>query len=113
MGILSIFSNKHSETLTYFIPAPPQRQTGYREKELDTLTSIVSENGLSFELTQTVPHTNGFWAIIVVTGTQKQFDKLYQNERFQELDVNQDHAPEVELIHDNDEEFQNLDIYKI
>ena len=113
MGILSIFRTKQTETLTYFIPAPPPRQTGYREKELDVLISTIAETGLKFKIDQTIAHKNGFWAIILISGTKQQFELLYSDPRFQEHNVNQEHSPEVELIQDHDDEFQNLDNYKI
>ncbi|OFZ22187.1 MAG: hypothetical protein A2202_03760 [Bdellovibrionales bacterium RIFOXYA1_FULL_36_14] len=55
------------QTFTYFIPAPPERKSGYREKQFD---KIVFEllNNKGYELismhTQNCHHQSGMWVIL-------------------------------------------------
>ena len=56
-----------TQTFTYFIPAPPPRKTGYREREFDTLFSLIASlGGVNFHLTtQSVSGAGqGMWVIV-------------------------------------------------
>lgn len=62
-------------TYTYFIPAPPIRQSGYREKQFDQLMENFLANG--FDVldikTQSISHTNsaGMWVICLLRPKNK------------------------------------------
>ena len=63
------------QTFTYFIPPPPPRKTGYRERAFDHLFSqIASEGGKNFKLTaQSINgHTQGMWILIYYECTPQQ-----------------------------------------
>ena len=55
---MSFFSPKPPkfplQTFTYYVPAPPDRGTGYREKEFDRLFSQFMEQGFELEDLKTV-----------------------------------------------------------
>ncbi len=40
-------------TFTYFIPAPPNRKTGYREREFDKILTGILQSGFQIESLQT------------------------------------------------------------
>lgn len=68
------------QSFTYFIPAPPNRQTGYREKQFDRLLTEFLSHG--FELvdmkTQSISsaHTAGMWVLCVVRPTNLKAEKM-------------------------------------
>ncbi|MCY4644862.1 MAG: hypothetical protein OXB88_09615 [Bacteriovoracales bacterium] len=56
------------QMFTYFIPAPPPRKTGYRERTLDIIFSqIAALGGKNFKWTSevlSVPNGGGMWVIL-------------------------------------------------
>jgi hypothetical protein len=78
-------------TFTYFIPAPPSRKTGYREREFDKIMAGILESG--FELlslqTQSVGNT-GLFIIAVLKSNSKKTSSL---------DVGQDIHERFKLAH--------------
>lgn len=61
------------QTFTYYIPAPPARKTGYREREFDSLFYEFINRGYKVLSFQAVPHTGvnqcGMWLVFVVEST--------------------------------------------
>lgn len=57
----------HTRLFTYFIPAPPSRKTGYRERQFDSIINKILENG--FEITEirtevlSNASTSGMWVL--------------------------------------------------
>lgn len=67
-----------SHTLTYFIPAPPHRKTGYREKAFDSLVYKLTELGFRIDdinaqvLSPNDPQVGaGMWVILKITPLTK------------------------------------------
>lgn len=77
-----IFSSKRSkiQTFTYYIPAPPQRKTGYREKEFDSLFYEFINRGFEILEFKAIPHTganhSGMWVIFAVRALTKEAEEL-------------------------------------
>lgn len=72
MGIKTTKKNKSGvQTFTYFIPAPPTRKNGYREKEFDKIMNGILESGFTLiELhTQSVP--TGLFVVAILKGSAK------------------------------------------
>jgi hypothetical protein len=88
------------QTVTYYIPAPPPRKTGYREKQFDKLFYHFFQKGFELINLQTQAHTgenhSGIWIICVVRALNKNaqeldldfFDEEISNESILDLDSN-------------------------
>jgi hypothetical protein len=91
---------KYYQTFTYYCPAPPHRNTGYREKELDKyLSSLLSIYQIEKITTQAHQGTSsGMWVIVVVSTTDPKLKELNLNfpEQIQET------IPGIEIIMDED-----------
>ncbi len=68
------------QTFTYYIPAPPQRKTGYREKEFDkTFYSFINQGYDILSMsTQSHhgPQGSGMWVIYTVRAKNAKADRL-------------------------------------
>jgi hypothetical protein len=68
------------KTFTYFIPAPPNRQKGYREREFDKLIFELGKRGhdvLNIEAkTLNTDKSSGLWVIVLLGATTKQAAEL-------------------------------------
>lgn len=57
---------------TYYIPAPPTRRSGYREKEFDKLMAEIFELGFNLKSLTTQAHTgqdsSGIWVLCQLSG---------------------------------------------
>lgn len=89
-----------SESFTYFIPAPPQRNTGYREKDFDTIFKTAMEHGISLKILKTNAINTGIWVFSILSGKKEDFESFYQDMKIQE------HAITGQLNDDLD--FRNL-----
>jgi len=60
------------QTFTYYIPSPPQRDSGYREKQFDKVFYEFINQGLEIISINTVPNTgpksSGMWYVATVRG---------------------------------------------
>ena len=56
-----------------YVPAPPPRQSGYRETQFDQLLSDYLNQGFQLIQMKTVPHhspeQNGFWMVCVLSSS--------------------------------------------
>jgi hypothetical protein len=91
---------KYYQSFTYYVPAPPHRNTGYREKELDKYLSSLLMN-YKIEKLSTESHqgsSSGMWVIIIVSTTDPKLKELNLNfpEQIQET------IPGIEIIMDED-----------
>ena len=63
-------------TFTYYVPAPPSRNTPYREKKFDQICFKVLSAGFEIVEFKTVAHQsesqNGFWAIFILSPISKE-----------------------------------------
>ena len=65
-------------TFTYYIPAPPNRKTGYQEQEFDKLVfEAFQDKDLEIMSINTIANhkDGGFWAIILIKSS-KQLDNF-------------------------------------
>ena len=74
------------QSFTFFVPAPPKRSTGYREKQFDKLFYEFINRGyriLNFS-TQSISGENnsGMWLIFIVQATNAEAEKLNLNDEF-------------------------------
>lgn len=65
---MSFFQTKSFalQSFTYFIPAPPNRSTGYREKHFDRLLSDFLAIGFDLVNITTESNANGMWVICIL-----------------------------------------------
>lgn len=67
-------------TFTYYIPAPPNRKSGYREKEFDKIITGILSSGFIIESlqTQAVGHegSSGLFVLIVLKAPNAKVAKL-------------------------------------
>jgi hypothetical protein len=74
------------QTFTYFIPSPPQRKTGYREKEFDTILYNFINRGYDILDFNTQASSNngqsGMWAIITVRANKLNASNLNLNDDY-------------------------------
>jgi len=105
-------SNKKSQdvfsSFTYFIPAPPSRKTGYREKEFDKILSGILQSG--FEIIQIQTQTlntetsSGLFVIILLKTTKTNFNKLDANQEIQDnFKFKHTHSSPDIVLEDEDE----------
>jgi len=59
-------SKKTFKTFTYFIPAPPPRKNGYREKEFDKIMQGILQSGFELIDLQTQGMENGLFILVVL-----------------------------------------------
>ncbi len=95
------------KTFTYYIPAPPRRNHGYREKEFDKIVHGLLSSG-DYELVQmqsqsvnTTDHAGVFIVLLLKPLTKKAFElNLDEHEHFS---LNRDTLPEgIEIEEDID-----------
>lgn len=68
------------QTFTYFVPSPPARSTGYREKHFDKLFFEFINRGYEVKSLTTQASTgdkhSGMWVICLVQATTKEAEQL-------------------------------------
>lgn len=69
-------------TFTYFIPAPPQRKTGYREVEFDKIMRGILETGFEIDSLESVSTPTGMFIVGVLRTNSK---KVYETDLKQDL----------------------------
>ncbi len=86
------------KTFTYFIPAPPSRSTGYREKQFDKLVFELIQKGHDILSIHTqalnTKQSSGMWVI---------FELGAKTQQAKELDLNFDYSNGLNTEHTNNE----------
>jgi hypothetical protein len=84
MSSRSLRSTKkiYRTTFTYFIPAPPQRKSGYREVEFDKIMRGILDSGFELESMQTVSSSNGIFLVGILKTNSK---KVFESDATQDL----------------------------
>ena len=81
------------KTFTYYLPAPPSRKSGYRERELDKILQGFMDSG--FELhslnTESISHETGGMYVLAIFKTS--------SKKVSDLDLNQDLQERFKLSH--------------
>lgn len=71
MSIRSSKSTKVTTSFTYFIPAPPIRKTGYREKEFDKILNGILQSGFEVLKIETQSVETGMFIFALLKSTRK------------------------------------------
>lgn len=103
-GTRSGTKNVLTKTLTYFIPAPPQRKSGYREVEFDKIMQGFLTSGFQLLQLQTQAVESGLFVIATIkAGNKKIFaldEKLDFHEQFR---LSHSHSSPDILLDDEDD----------
>lgn len=74
-----LVSKYPEQSFTFFVPSPPERNQGYREKEFDKLFFELTQAGFEIiDLTTQRAH-HGMWIIIRMRPLKKELTKLDLN----------------------------------
>jgi hypothetical protein len=96
---------KEMKTFTYFIPAPPHRKNGYREKEFDKIMAGILQSGFELMDLKTVGMENGMFIVALLSVPSKAVAKLDEHldlhERFKLKDSHS--SPDI-ILEDEDED---------
>lgn len=94
---------KEIKTFTYFIPAPPHRKNGYREKEFDKIMQGILQSGFELMDLQTQGMENGMFVLAVLKVPSKKIGKLDENLDMQDnFKLRDSHpSPDIELDDEN------------
>lgn len=69
------------KTFTYFIPAPPERRSGYQEKEFDSITNSLGSMGFEIINIKTSAYASqqksGMWVVCLLGARTKE---IYEKE---------------------------------
>ena len=94
---------KEIKTFTYFIPAPPHRRNGYREKEFDKIMKGILQSGFELIELQTQAMSNGLFVLALLRAPNKKVARLDEfldiQDRFKLQDKHS--SPEIELDDEN------------
>ncbi len=77
------------QTFTYFVPSPPARSSGYREKQFDKLFYEFINRGykilnVSTQASSAGEKHSGMWVLFVVQATNAEAERLNLNDIFAE-----------------------------
>lgn len=97
--VKSSHRKKETRTFTYFIPSPPMRKSGYREKEFDKIMSGILQSGFELIELKTESSENGIFIIAILNAKTSKAGKLDENldlhEKFKLMDKHT--TSEIEL----------------
>jgi hypothetical protein len=71
MSTRSPKSTKVTTSFTYFIPAPPARKSGYREKEFDKILNGILQSGFEIIKIETQSVETGLFIFALLKSTKK------------------------------------------
>lgn len=94
---------KELKTFTYFIPAPPHRKNGYREKEFDKIMHGILQSGFELVDLQTQAMDSGMFVLAVLKVPNKKIGKLDEHlDMHDKFKLRDSHSsPEIELDEDD------------
>ncbi len=102
------------QTFTFFLPSPPARSTGYREKQFDKLFYEFINRGYKIinfttQLSSTGEKHSGMWIICLVKATNAEAEKLNLEEIFTDQhNGKRDIKPEIEGLYYIDDQADEL-----
>ncbi|MBT3236993.1 MAG: hypothetical protein HN353_13640 [Bdellovibrionales bacterium] len=95
-----LWDRPNIQTFTYYIPAPPPRQTGYREKEFDQLFYNFINRGYHIISVNTETHHSqdhsGMWVIFTVKNCSCHTEDLKMDDDFSIYKNDQEKFDQVE-----------------
>ena len=94
---------KEFKTFTYFIPAPPHRKNGYREKEFDKIMHGILQSGFELIDLKTQAMENGMFVLALLKVPNKKIAKIDENLDMQDkFKLRDSHSsPDIELDDEN------------
>lgn len=92
------------KTFTYFIPAPPARKSGYREKEFDKIMQGILQSGFKLIELQTQSTPNGIFVIALLGIPNKKVAALDAELDLHEQFKLKDQHSSPDIILDEDED---------
>ena len=102
------------QTFTFFIPSPPARMTGYREKQFDKLFYEFINRGYKIinfttQSSSTGEKHSGMWILCLVQATNAEAEKLNLDEVFiDQLNIKKDLKTEIEGLYYIDDQADEL-----
>ena len=99
-------NKRKMQSFTFYIPSPPERKIGYREKQFDKLFYEFINQGYEILSINTQsnnnPNHSGMWVICIVRALNEKAEKLNLNAFFNEdfvgtTDSSESHGPQVEI----------------
>ena len=95
------------KTFTYYIPAPPHRKTGYREREFDKIMQGILQAGFEIDSLHTEAtggEQGGMFVLAVLkTNSKKVFDRDIQQDLQEEFKLAHTYSsPDIILDEDED-----------
>ena len=104
----SIFPNFYkTQSFTFYIPSPPPRKVGYREKEFDKLFYNFINSGyqiLDFKTqTNTGQQHSGMWVIFIVRSTNSTAAQLNLQDEVEGLTLHEQQVEGLYQLDDNNE----------
>ncbi len=95
---------KKLRSFTYFIPAPPSRKIGYREKELDTIINHILNNGFSIKKMQTTTISNekmsGVWVFLLLLPLRADCNDSILDFEYSEIVNKENDSKELEISYE-------------
>jgi hypothetical protein len=107
MSTRSKRSNKikhHIKTFTYFIPAPPHRKNGYREKEFDKIMAGILQSGLELMEFKVQGVESGMFVIALLKAPNSRIAKLDEDLDIQDKFKLTDSHSSPDIILEEDED---------
>ena len=94
---------KEFKTFTYFIPGPPHRKNGYREKEFDKIMQGILQSGFELIDLQTQGMENGMFILALLLVPSKKIAMIDENLDMQDkFELRDSHSsPDIELDDEN------------
>jgi hypothetical protein len=103
-----LWDRPNIQTFTYYIPAPPPRPNGYREKEFDQLFYNFINQGYHIISVNTESHhsneQSGMWVIFTVKSYSRESKELDLNDDFLYSDALNESNNQVEGLCQLDDE---------
>ena len=103
-----LFPNSYKiQSFTFYVPSPPPRKAGYREKEFDKIFYSFINKG--YEIVDFKTQTNsaqahsGMWLIFIVRSTNTESSKLNLEEELEDYEYEQETIEGLYQIDDNND----------
>ena len=97
--VSSLFS-----TFTYFIPAPPARKSGYREREFDKIMQGILSSGFEIKELRTESVESGIFIFALLKATNKKVQSLDQMlDMHENFKLQNKHSSADIILEDEDE----------
>jgi hypothetical protein len=95
------------QSFTFYVPSPPPRKVGYREKEFDKIFYSFINNGYEILEFKTQTNSNqahsGMWLIFIVRSTNSASSKLNLEEEFGNYDYEEEPIEGLYQIDDSND----------